>query len=87
MITSRLTIDQLRTILRESVGELEDIDLDGDIEDAVFEDLGYDSICLLEAGGRVEREYGVKLDDDLITSVRTPRELLLAINDRLADRS
>jgi len=84
VITKRLTINQLRTILRESAGELEGVDLDGDIEDAEFDDLGYDSICLLEAGGRIERDCGVKLDDDLITSVKTPRALLDAVNERLA---
>jgi acyl carrier protein len=84
-MTDRLTISQLRLILRESAGEEEGSDLDDDFEDSAFADLGYDSISLLETGARIEQDCGVKLDDDLITSVRTPRALLAAVNERLAD--
>jgi act minimal PKS acyl carrier protein len=84
MTCNRLTINQLRTILVQSAGEAEGYDLDGDIEDIEFEDLGYDSICLLEAAGRIERDCGVKLDDDLIVSARTPRALLAVVNEQLA---
>lgn len=84
MTDNQLTINQLRLILRESAGEADGVDLDGDIADTEFTDLGYDSIALLEAGGRIERDRGVKLDDDTITSARTPRELVAAVNERLA---
>jgi act minimal PKS acyl carrier protein len=84
MTDNRLTINELRLILRESAGEPEGVDLDDDIEDAEFADLGYDSISMLEAAGRIERDHGVQLDDDLITSARTPRELIAAVNERLA---
>lgn len=87
MTGNRLTIDQLRIILLESAGEAEGYDPDGDLEDTEFEDLGYDSICLLEAAGRIERDCGVKLDDDLIVSARTPRALLAVVNERLATAS
>jgi acyl carrier protein len=84
MTDNLLTIDQLRVILRESAGEADGVDLEGDIEDTEFADLGYDSISLLEAGSRIERDRGIKLDDDLVTSARTPRALLAAVNERLA---
>lgn len=87
MTDNRLTINQLRTILHESAGEAEGADPDGDIEDIEFADLGYDSISLLEAAGRIERDCGVKLDDDLIVSARTPRALLAVVNERLATAS
>jgi acyl carrier protein len=85
MTDSRLTINELRLILRESAGEPEGVDLDGDIEDAVFADLGYDSISMLEVAGRIERDHGLRLDDDVITSAQTPRELLAGVNERLAN--
>ncbi|UJW29407.1 acyl carrier protein [Saccharothrix sp. AJ9571] len=73
-----LTLDELRNFLRESAGE-SDL-LDGDILDVEFESLGYDSIALIETVARIGREHGVRLDDDAVTTVRTPRELLDLVN-------
>jgi len=84
MKDDRLTIDQLRTILLEAAGEADVSDVGDDIDDTEFTDLGYDSISLLEAAGRIERDCRVKLDDDLIVSARTPRALLAVVNERLA---
>ncbi|HEX5400929.1 MAG TPA: acyl carrier protein [Pseudonocardiaceae bacterium] len=78
-----MTIDDLRRILRESAGEDEDVDLDGDIIDVEFADLGYDSIALLETGGYIERERGVSLDEESVTSAETPRKFLAVVNDSL----
>jgi act minimal PKS acyl carrier protein len=79
-----LTIDDLKRILRESAGEEEGIDLDGDILDLTFEDLGYDSLALLETGSRIEREHGIELEDTAITVAETPRVLLTVVNEQLA---
>jgi act minimal PKS acyl carrier protein len=80
-----MTIDDLRRILRSSAGEEEGVDLDGDIIDVEFAELGYDSIALLETGGAVEREIGDSLDDESITSAKTPRKFLSVVNDSLAN--
>lgn len=80
MTSAVVTIDDLRRILREGAGADENVDLDGDILDVQFAELGYDSLALLETAARVTREFGVKLDDDVATSVTTPRELLAVIN-------
>ena len=55
------TLDDLRRILRACAGEAESIDLDGDIVDIPFDELGYDSLALLELASRVEREYGAAI--------------------------
>ncbi|WP_304452783.1 acyl carrier protein [Nocardiopsis sp. YSL2] len=80
----QFTLDDLRRILREAAGEAESIDLDGDILTSEFEDLGYESLALLEAGSRIEREYGIKLDDETLTDAVTPEALIKVVNDRLA---
>ncbi|SEF85553.1 act minimal PKS acyl carrier protein [Thermomonospora echinospora] len=80
-----LTLPDLRRILREAAGVNEGTDLDGEILDLDFEDLGYDSLALLETGARIEREYGVRLEDDAITSARTPRALLTVVNLTFTD--
>lgn len=76
-----LEIDDLRTILRESAGTPEGVDLDGDILDTGFDELGYDSIAVLETVGRITRDYRVDVDDDAAVTARTPRELLALVNE------
>ncbi|MFC9932106.1 acyl carrier protein [Streptomyces sp. NPDC127190] len=84
MSAPTFTIDDLKRILLEGAGAEEGVDLDGDILDTDFEELGYESLALLETGGRIEREYGILLDDDIFADNRTPRALVAAINDQLA---
>ncbi|EWC63333.1 Acyl carrier protein [Actinokineospora spheciospongiae] len=81
---TELTLDGLITIMRECAGEDEAVDLDGGVEDTPFDELGYDSLALMEAASRVGRDYGVDLPEDALGRVRTPGEFLTLVNDRLA---
>ncbi|NDL56873.1 acyl carrier protein [Phytoactinopolyspora mesophila] len=81
MSEQEATIDGLKQILREVAGQADGVDLEGDILDRTFEELGYDSLALLETGSRLERAVGVKLDDSTLNEVQTPRELLAAVNE------
>ncbi|GAB1338466.1 acyl carrier protein [Streptomyces sp. E-15] len=83
MSKQEFTIDDLKRILREGAGADETVDLDGDILDTDFEELGYESLALLETGGRIEREFGITLDDDVFTDARTPRALLGVVGEQL----
>ncbi|MEU3692479.1 acyl carrier protein [Streptomyces narbonensis] len=85
MSKQEFTIEDLKRILLEGAGADEGVDLDGDILDADFEELGYESLALLETGGRIEREYGISLDDEIFTENRTPRTLVVAINAYLGE--
>jgi act minimal PKS acyl carrier protein len=78
------TVGDLKRILLESAGVDEAVDLDGDIFDRGFDELGYESLALLETGSRIEREFGITLDDDTLTDDPTPRTLIEAVNARLA---
>ncbi|BFU42692.1 acyl carrier protein [Krasilnikovia sp. MM14-A1004] len=80
------TIDDLKRILREAAGAESAADDAGDIHDLSFSDLGYDSLVLLETSSRIEREYGISLDDSTVTDAPNPRALLNEVNARLADR-
>ncbi|MFD8495381.1 phosphopantetheine-binding protein [Amycolatopsis sp. NPDC059657] len=75
-----LTLDSLKRILRDGAGTDEAVDLDGDILDTEFNELGYDSLALLETVARITREYRIPLDDDAATAAKTPRELLALAN-------
>ena len=84
MTSTSFSIDDLRRFLREVAG----IDavglLDGDILDIAFDDLGYDSLALLETGSRIDRELGISLPDSTIVESRTPRVLIHNVNAALA---
>jgi act minimal PKS acyl carrier protein len=80
----RFALGDLRRILREAAGADEAVDLDGDIADQAFTDLGYDSLALLETASRIEGETGIVLDDDVVTEALTPRALIDVVNARIS---
>ncbi|MEU2791245.1 acyl carrier protein [Streptomyces sp. NPDC007100] len=82
-----LTVSDLFTLLRECAGEEESVDLGGDVEDVAFDNLGYDSLALLNTLGRIERDYGVRLGDDAVEKATTPRALIEMTNAALAGAS
>ncbi|WP_121748945.1 acyl carrier protein [Streptomyces sp. E2N166] len=85
MSDKEFTLEVLRRILLEGAGADEGVDLDGDILDTDFEELGYESLALLETAGRIEREYGIALDDDVFTDNPTPRGLIAAVNAQMRE--
>jgi act minimal PKS acyl carrier protein len=84
MAAKDFTLDDLRRTLRAAAGEGEDTNLDSDILDLGFADLGYDSLAMLETARRIELDRGVALADSTVTDAETPRALLAAVNDELA---
>ncbi|MGW1713638.1 acyl carrier protein [Streptomyces sp. NPDC002156] len=80
----QFTLDDLKRILLESAGADESVDLDGDILDLTFDNLGYESLALLETGSRIEREYGITLDESALADAATPRALRDVVNAQLA---
>ncbi|MFD7666456.1 acyl carrier protein [Streptomyces sp. NPDC059788] len=75
-----MTLKELTTLLRECAGVDEGVDLDGDVLDVPFDDLGYDSLAVLQTTGVIERDYGIQLPDDTVAEASTPRLLLEFIN-------
>ncbi len=80
MPMQELSIDELKRIMRECAGEGESVDLGGDNLDADFTDLGYDSLAVLEVSSRVERDYGVKLSDEVVSEATSLRAFLDLVN-------
>ncbi|MGC0380114.1 acyl carrier protein [Streptomyces sp. SAI-129] len=80
MSASTVTLTDLTRMLRESAGEEEGVDLDGDVLDVSFDELGYDSLAMLQVIGQVQREYGIRLPDETVADAGTPRALLALIN-------
>jgi act minimal PKS acyl carrier protein len=85
MSEREFTLADLKRILLEGAGAEDGVDLDADILDTSFENLGYESLALLETTGRIEREYGISLDDDVVAQYPTPRGLISTVNACLRD--
>ncbi|MEV6603569.1 acyl carrier protein [Kutzneria sp. NPDC051319] len=83
MLVRELTIDDFKHMLREAAGEDESADLDGDILDIAFDELGYDSLALLEVAALVQRRFAVLLAEDAVTGIGTPREFVGLVNRTL----
>ncbi|PZT70875.1 actinorhodin polyketide synthase [Streptomyces sp. SW4] len=77
-------LDDLKALLRECAGEEEGVDLDGDVVDVPFAELGYDSLAILQTTGRIERDFGVALDEEALDEADTPRAYLDLVNRALA---
>ena len=82
MSDKEFTLDDLMRILREGSGDTEEPA--GDPAGVEFADLGYDSLALLETSGRIEREYGISLDESALADATTPRALVELVNEHLA---
>jgi act minimal PKS acyl carrier protein len=77
-------LDDLRRIVRQCGGEAEAVDLDGDIADMTFEDLGYDSLALIEMSAQIQQEFGVVVSDGAIEHMKTPRATVEYVNELIA---
>ncbi|MER5265424.1 acyl carrier protein [Actinosynnema sp. NPDC002837] len=77
-----MNIDTLTAVLREVAGEDETFDLATHVDpDTSFDDIGFDSIALLEVLNVLKREHGVQLDDDVLEHAKTPAALLDVIEE------
>ncbi len=75
-----MRLGDLIQILRETAGVQEGIDIDGEILDQEFTDLGYDSVAMIETAARINREYGLAIADETLIEAATPREMLAVVN-------
>ncbi len=76
---TKMTLEDLMEILAECAGEDEDIDRT-DVLNSSFDQLGYDSLAVLEAAAAVQLRFGVPLPDDVVASMRSPGEFLERVN-------
>ena len=80
---AEFSLKELKQIMRECAGENESTNLDSDFEAVTFDDLGYDSLAILETASRIERSYGLKLPEEHLADITTPGALVAFVNDRL----
>jgi act minimal PKS acyl carrier protein len=84
MTASYFTFSDLMRTLRTTAGGDESFNLDSRILDVGFDELGYDSLAMLETSRCIELECGITLDDSTVTEADTPRAFLAVVNEELA---
>lgn len=82
---STITIDDVRRILIACAGDIGISELPGDLAALPFDDLGYDSLALMETAARIEQEFGVCIPEEQVTEVKTPQQLLDLVNTSLVE--
>jgi len=80
---TEFSLDDLMRILRECAGEDETVDFGNDVGAVDFDQLGYDSLALMEASSRVARGFRVELPEAELAEVGTPAEFVALVNRSL----
>ncbi|RKN11550.1 acyl carrier protein [Streptomyces radicis] len=81
---SALSLDSLLETINRCLGDDEEAVVGPDAVDTDFDDLGLDSLTVLETLNQIERQLGLKVPEELLAEVRTPGALLTLVNDRAA---
>jgi minimal PKS acyl carrier protein len=74
-----LTLDDLTRILEQDVGR-PDVELGPAILDVPFNELGYDSLAMLQVAAALRQRHGVALSDGVVFDRKTPRSLIDYVN-------
>jgi act minimal PKS acyl carrier protein len=74
-----MTIDDLRAIMRKTVGE-DGPDSVADFATSTFEELGCDSLALLEMSAVISYRFEVRVPDDAMVASRTPGDTVNLVN-------
>jgi act minimal PKS acyl carrier protein len=62
----------------------EAVNLGGDIGDMTFEDLGYDSLAILEMAAKLQNDLQIAIPDDVMANTLTPNSVIEYVNMTLA---
>ncbi|MDJ0362343.1 acyl carrier protein [Rhodococcus sp. H29-C3] len=84
-MTREATMEDLKTALADGSGVTDGVDLDRDIHLLTFDELGYDSLAVLDAGTRLGRDFDLEVEDAVLSNVVTPVQLVDAVNAKLRE--
>ncbi|MDP4503525.1 MULTISPECIES: acyl carrier protein [unclassified Nonomuraea] len=75
------TLAEFIELMETHAGEPDEGRLDDTVIDVLFEQLGYDSVALLEVLSQIKHQYGIDLAEEILGDVKTPRQALDKINE------
>lgn len=76
-----LTLDEFIGLVETHAGEPDEGNLDDSVIDVLFEQLGYDSVRLLEVLSQIKNRYGLDLSEEILSETKTLRQTLDKINE------
>lgn len=79
-----LTLDDLREFM-ETCGTDAGVDLNADIKDVLFEELGFDSLAILHIASLVHHRTSVAIPDHLALELKTPGAVLDYVNSLIEE--
>jgi act minimal PKS acyl carrier protein len=77
---SGFELRELRQIMRSVAGAEQGVSFDGEIGEVSFDDLGYDSLAVLEVMSEVQRRHGIEVPEEVIFDLRTPQQAVDYVN-------
>ncbi|MGW4382184.1 acyl carrier protein [Kitasatospora sp. NPDC004531] len=83
-MSATMTIHDLHEILIACAGGDRPEGLDGELADLTLDELGYDSLALIETVARLKLQYGVVIPEEQILDVSTLGDLLRLVHDAAA---
>jgi acyl carrier protein len=83
-MSETFTLDALLEVMRSCAGVEDSVQLDVHNADVEFEELGYDSLAVLEVAAQVQRLYGVTMPDECVEHMLTPRTAVEYISEQFA---
>jgi act minimal PKS acyl carrier protein len=75
---------RLRAMMKDCAGPGEHPELEGEFIDTTYEDLGFDSLAVLELATLIQQDLGVPFPDDAVAEMVTPRNVLDYVNQQIA---
>lgn len=84
-MVTKIGIKDVWTALVEGSGADDADSLLRDLERKTFDELGYDSLAVLETGLRLRRENNADVPDVEIATAQTAQELINLINSHLSE--
>lgn len=78
------TPEQLLEIMYACAGPGDHPELEGNVIDTPYEDLGFDSLSVLELATRIQQDLGVPFPDDAVAELTTPRSVIDYVNEKSA---
>ncbi|MEU6714048.1 acyl carrier protein [Nonomuraea sp. NPDC046802] len=84
---TQLSIDDLRRVLVDCAGEREGLAVGGDIAELTFEELGYDSLALIETAAKLKQRFDIDIEDDKVVTAETLGALLGLANAAVAQEA
>lgn len=79
-MSDAFTLDDLKKHIFLALGEDDDINLNDAAADDDLRDLGVDSLAVIDAAGRIEKDLQIKIPEGVTSSIKTFGDFLTVVH-------